>query len=178
MYGPPCAGSSAIQIARGMGAETVIAVDVDDTKLRKAASLGATHTVNASGGNVVEAVRAITGGRGVDVAMEALGSPGTFRTAVMTVRDGGRAVMVGIAAVGVDAAVPITHIVRRQITVKGSYGARATTDLPALMRLVAEGHLDIRAPVTRSFSLADADAAYRTLDRGEILGRALVQVAS
>eukprot|EP00976_Prorocentrum_cordatum_P061208 1176209-Prorocentrum_minimum.AAC.5 len=59
------------------------------------AALGATHLVNGRSGDAVAAVREATGGRGVDVALEALGSPVTFRQAVMAVRDGGRAVMVG-----------------------------------------------------------------------------------
>ena len=58
------AGASAIQIARGMGASAVVAVDVCDTKLEMMTRLGATHVVNAKTVNPVEAIREITGGRG------------------------------------------------------------------------------------------------------------------
>ncbi len=57
----------------------------------------------------------ITGGRGVDIAVEALGKAATFVQAALSVRDGGRAVMVGLAPFGVSAEVDITRLVRRQV---------------------------------------------------------------
>jgi threonine dehydrogenase-like Zn-dependent dehydrogenase len=60
-------------------------------------------------------VQEITGGRGVDIAVEALGKAATFVQAALSVRDGGRAVMVGLAPFGVTAEVDITRLVRRQV---------------------------------------------------------------
>jgi threonine dehydrogenase-like Zn-dependent dehydrogenase len=60
-------------------------------------------------------VQEITGGRGVDIAVEALGKAATFVQAALSVRDGGRAVMVGLAPFGVSAEVDITRLVRRQV---------------------------------------------------------------
>lgn len=57
----------------------------------------------------------ITGGRGVDIAIEALGNPKTFIQATQAVRDGGRAVMVGLAPAGVTAGVDISKLVRRKV---------------------------------------------------------------
>ena len=59
-----------------------------------------------------------TNGRGADVAVEALGRPATFVQALHSVRDGGKAVMVGIASAGTTAPVPITHLVRRSVSVQ------------------------------------------------------------
>ncbi|RMF90266.1 MAG: alcohol dehydrogenase, partial [Nitrospinota bacterium] len=170
--------SNILQIARAFGAAPIIAVDVHDEKLAAARQLGATHTVNAARENVAQRIQEITGGRGVDAAFEALGRPETFVQAIEAVRDGGRAVMVGIAPAGVTAPVEITRLVRREIRIIGSYGARTRTDLPAVLSLVQRGHIDVRQPITRRYSLEEADAAYQALNRGEIVGRAIVVVES
>src|SRR5207247_1191421 len=81
----------------------------------------------------------ITGGRGVDVAFEALGRPQTILHAFGAVRDGGRVVVVGIAAGDTAVPIPITRLVRRGVRVIGSYGGRVRTDVPAILRLVAQG---------------------------------------
>jgi succinate semialdehyde reductase (NADPH) len=167
-------GSNLIQLGRAFGAAPLIAVDVREDKLTAAKQLGATHTVNAAREDPVQRIRALTDGRGVDVAFEALGRPETFRQAVSSVRDGGRAVMVGIAAQGVTASIEITHLVRRGIRIAGSYGARTRTDMPALLRLVQHHVVDPTAVVTRRFGLDEATAAYQALDRGEIVGRAIL----
>ena len=64
-----------------VGATTIIAVDVDDRKLEAARHFGATHTVNSSAQDPVEAIRALTGGHGADVVIEAVGRPETYEQA-------------------------------------------------------------------------------------------------
>jgi S-(hydroxymethyl)glutathione dehydrogenase/alcohol dehydrogenase len=169
-------GSNLLQIARAFGAFPIIAVDVREEKLVVARQLGATYTVNALRENVPQRIRDITGGRGVDVAVEALGRTETFMQAVEVVRDGGRAVIVGIAPAGVTAPVEITRLVRREIRIIGSYGARTRTDLPAVLALLRQGHIDVRHPITRRYTLAEADDAYQALNRGDIVGRAIVVI--
>ncbi len=167
-------GSNLIQIARAFGASPIVAIDVRDDKLEAARTLGATHLVNAAREDVATRVREITGGRGVDVAFEAIGRAETFVQAVAAVRDGGRAVMVGIAPAGVTAPVEITRLVRRAVRIIGSYGARTRTDLPAVVRLARVGAIDVARPVTRRYSLDQVNDAYGALNRGEIVGRAIV----
>ncbi|CAN0917568.1 Succinate-semialdehyde dehydrogenase (acetylating) [Linum grandiflorum] len=108
-------GSSCLQIARAFGASDIIAVDVQDDKLEKAKIFGATHTVNAAKEDPVEKIREITGGRGVDVAVEALGKPVTFSQCTRSVRDGGKAVMIGLAKAGSVGEMDINHLVRRKV---------------------------------------------------------------
>jgi S-(hydroxymethyl)glutathione dehydrogenase/alcohol dehydrogenase len=81
---------------------------------------------------------------------------------------------VGIAAGKTAAPIGITHLVRRGIRVIGSFGARTRTDMPEIIRLAAAGVFKPESMVTRRFSLAEADEAYQTLARGEIVGRAIV----
>ena len=171
-------GSNVLQVARAFGASPIIAIDIREDKLASARELGATHTINGRTEDVVERVRAFTGGRGVDVAFEVLGRPETFGQALSVVRDGGRAVMVGIAPAGVTAPVEITRTVRRGIRIIGSYGARTRTDLPEVIALARRGAVDVVRSVTRRYSLDQAAEAYATLNQGTIVGRAIVVIAT
>src|SRR5439155_18338720 len=167
-------GSNVLQIARAFGAAPNIAIDIRNDKLAAARELGATHTINGRTEAVVDRVRAITGGRGVDVAFEVLGRSETFEQALGIVRDGGRAIMVGIAPAGVTAPVEITRLVRRGIRIVGSYGARTRTDLPEVIALACNGAIDVARSVTRRYPLSRAGDAYAALNNGEIVGRAIV----
>ncbi len=169
-------GLNIVQVAAAFGAKQIIAVDINDEKLALAKKLGATHTINSLNENASEKVRELTAGRGVDVAFEALGSQATVETAIQLVDDGGRVVLVGIAPAGVSANLPIAHIVRRKIKVLGSYGARARTDMPGVLDLVASGKLDLDSLVTDEFDLEHAADAYRLLNERKIIGRAIVKV--
>ncbi|EPS70775.1 hypothetical protein M569_03980, partial [Genlisea aurea] len=169
-------GSSCLQIARAFGASEIIAVDIQDEKLEKAKTFGATHVVNSKTEDAVAKIREITGGRGVDVAVEALGRSQTFLQCVQSVRDGGKAVMIGLTLSGTKGEVDINHLVRRQIKVVGSYGGRARQDLPKLVKLAERGIFDIEATVSRKCRFEDAAEAYRDLDRGNIVGRAVVEI--
>jgi len=167
-------GINVIQIARAFGASQIIAVDVKDDKLEAARRLGATDVVNATTTDAVARVRELTEGRGVDVAFEVLGIPQTFTQAFEMIRDGGRMVAVGIAPGKTTAPVEITRLVRRELRITGSYGARTRADMPEIIRLAAQGVFRPETMVTRRFPLAQADAAYQALARGEIVGRAIV----
>ncbi|KAJ0039498.1 hypothetical protein Pint_27535 [Pistacia integerrima] len=106
--------SSCLQIARAFGASDIIAVDIHDEKLQKAKTFGATHTVNAIQEDAIEKIREITGGLGVDVAVEALGRPQTFLQCTQSVKDGGKAVMVGLTQSGAVGEIDINRLVRRK----------------------------------------------------------------
>lgn len=169
-------GTSIVQVARAVGAEPIIAVDVNTEKLDLAIELGAHAAVNARESDPVEAVRAL-GGDGVDVVFEALGSPRTFAQGLDMIRDGGRLVAVGLAATGQTAPVEITRLVRRSQRVIGSYGARTRADLPEVVRLAASGAIDLDRVVTDSYGLDDLEAAFAALTDGRIRGRGVVRLA-
>lgn len=169
-------GLNIVQMAVAFGAKQVIAIDINDEKLKLAADLGATHVVNSRTIDPVERVRELTGGRGVDVAFEALGSASTVETAIHLVDDGGRVVLVGIAPAGVTAGLDVTHVVRRKIQILGSYGARARTDMPTVLNLVASGSIDVKSLITDRFPLEQAAEAYALLSAGKIIGRAVIDI--
>jgi succinate semialdehyde reductase (NADPH) len=167
-------GLNVVQLASSLGAARVLAIDLHDDKLRRAEQLGATDTFNASRGDLVERVLDETSGKGVDLVVEAFGSPNTVATALALVRDGGRVVLVGIAPVGVMAEFEITKLVRRKIQVVGSFGARPRIDMPRLLSLAAVGRIDMAPLVSERVSLDGVDDAYQRLSQGQIVGRSLV----
>ncbi|GJW35183.1 alcohol dehydrogenase 1B [Tanacetum coccineum] len=169
-------GSSCLQIARAFGASEIIAVDIQDEKLEKAKLLGATHVVNARTEDAVAKIMDITGGMGVDTCVEALGNPKTFSQCVQSVRAGGKAVMIGLTLSGAKGVIDINHLVRRQIKVMGSYGGRARHDLPKLVKLAESGIFNLDAAVSRKCKFEEAGAAYDDLNKGNIIGRAVVEI--
>jgi succinate semialdehyde reductase (NADPH) len=167
-------GSLIVQFARAVGALQVVAVDLSDEKLRAASALGATDVINASEGDPVARLFELTDGKGADVAFEVVGREDTFLQALGMLRDGGRLVAVGITPAEVRAPLDITRLVRRSLRITGSYGGRPRSDMPSLLALIERGVFHPEASVSQRFALEDVAEAYATLDRREIVGRAVV----
>lgn len=166
-------GTSIVQLGAHLGSTPIVAVDIAEDKLAVARALGATVTVDSRAREAVSVVRDAVPG-GVDVVFEALGRPETFELSHALLADGGRMIAIGIAAGAATAAIPITQLVRRGQTIRGSFGARTRVDLPRVVRLAAEGGFNVAGAVSRSYPLTDADVAYRDLAAGSIAGRAVV----
>jgi Zn-dependent alcohol dehydrogenase len=167
-------GLSAVMGARLVGADPVIAVDLDPEKLALARRLGATVTVEAGREDVVEAVLAAVPG-GVPWVIEAVGRADTLQQAVACLRAGGTAVAVGLARVGATVELPINDLVQRQKRVVGSlYGsANPLVDLPRLFRLYLAGRLPLDDLLGAEYPLASINEAYDALTGGAV-GRAVV----
>lgn len=166
-------GTAVIQMAVAFGAGQVIAVDLADEKLELAKANGATDVVNGSKVDAVATVRELSG-EGVDVAFEAIGIPTTWVQGTEMLADGGRLVAIGIGGRGVTAPLEITRIVRRSISVIGSYGGRVRTDMPQVLRLAELGRIDPGKAITQTYGLEDTATAYQALDEAAINGRAVV----
>jgi alcohol dehydrogenase len=151
-------GLAAIATAGLHGAAQVIAIDYDENRLDVAKRLGATHTISASASDVLEQVRALTDGYGVDVAVEAVGVPATFAMCLELVRPGGHVANVGVHGRPVELALQDLWI--RNITI--SMGLVNTTTLPMLLKLVVQQKLSAAELVTHRFALSDILAAYET----------------
>ncbi|WP_067782983.1 zinc-binding dehydrogenase [Actinomyces vulturis] len=170
-------GTNIVQIARSLGASQVIAIDIDDDKLAPMIGYGATAVINSTTHNAREEVLRLTGGKGVDVAFEALGIPATWKVALDVLADGGRMVPIGLGAGVQEAGVEINRTVRRSQSILGSYGALTRQDLPAVIRLAEQGVLNYRDVVSREFSLEQAGDGYQKLREGKIQGRAVVNMS-
>jgi S-(hydroxymethyl)glutathione dehydrogenase/alcohol dehydrogenase len=167
-------GLSAVSGARLAGAERIIAVDVSDSKESLARTAGATDFLVAAP-DLAKQVRARTGGRGVDVALECVGSASTIRQAWTATRRGGTCVVVGVGPKDQEVTFnPLELFHFSRTLVSSIYGnTDARRDIPALLEYVADGRLDLSATITDRISLQDVPTAFDRMQRGEG-GRALV----
>jgi len=163
IFGVGGLGMSAVQLARAFGALDVYAVDVDEKKLEMAESFGAVP-VNAKAGDPVEEIRRLTGGKGVDVALELIGLPLTMRQAVRSLAIFGRAVVVGITDQSFEIA-PYADLLMKEAQVLGASDHLAQ-ELPLLLEIVRRRLLDLSQVITATIPL-DAEAINQVLDRLE-----------
>ncbi|AQP49322.1 S-(hydroxymethyl)mycothiol dehydrogenase [Tessaracoccus aquimaris] len=165
-------GCAAIAGSALAGAGTIIAVDLDDKKLEWAKGLGATHTVNSSGVDPVEAIRELTGGYGADVVIDAVGIPATWKQGFYARDLAGTLVLVGVPHP--DAKIPEIPL----IDVFGHGGALKSSwygdclpsrDFPMLIDLYLQGRLDLDAFVSEEIGIGDVEAAFEKMHHGEVL---------
>ncbi|VVN77790.1 NAD(P)-dependent alcohol dehydrogenase [Pseudomonas fluorescens] len=153
-------GLCAIAGARLMGATTIIGIDTLPARLGVARQLGATHTVDFKDGNVVERIMAITHGRGVDVAIEALGTQGTFESALRVLRPGGTLSSLGVYSS--DLRIPLDAFAAGlgDLSIVTTLCPGGKERMRRLMEVVACGQVDLKPLVTHRFKLDDIEAAY------------------
>ncbi|MBI2938854.1 MAG: Zn-dependent alcohol dehydrogenase, partial [Chloroflexi bacterium] len=163
-------GLNVIQGAALAGAERIIAVDVLPNKLEYARVFGATHTLNARDGGVVEAVRELTEGRGADYAFEVIGRPETIRQVYEVIRRGGTAVVVGIAPTTAEVSLNASSIMLQEKTLRGTlYGSCVPhTDVPRLLGLYVAGKLKLDELISREYPIEQINDAFAALERGEV----------
>lgn len=176
VFGCGGVGDAAIAGARLAGARTIIGVDVDDRKLDWAKRLGATHTVNSKNADPVEEIRALTGGFGVDVAIEAVGRPDTYEQAFYARDLAGTVVLVGVPRPDMRLDLPLLDVFGRGGALKSSwYGdCLPSRDFPMLIDLYLQGRLDLDAFVSEKIGLDDVEAAFEKMHRAEVLRSVVV----
>jgi S-(hydroxymethyl)mycothiol dehydrogenase len=169
-------GDGAIAGAALAGARQVVAVDIDARKLEWARRFGATHTVDASSEDPVEAVRQLTGGTGADVVVEAVGSPETYRQAFFARDLAGTLVQVGVPDPAMTVELPMIELFGRGGALKSSwYGdCLPTRDFPMLVDLYLSGRLDLDGFVSETIGLADVEDALARMTRGGVLRSVVV----
>jgi alcohol dehydrogenase len=131
-------------------------VDTDPARLEVSRRFGATDTVDASDGKAAEAVMALTGGRGVDVAVEAVGIPATFDTCQSIIAPGGHIANVGVHGKPVELHLETLWIKNITLTT----GLVCTDSTPMLLQTVASGKVKPEQLVTHRFALDDVIQAY------------------
>ncbi|MER6208319.1 S-(hydroxymethyl)mycothiol dehydrogenase [Streptomyces sp. NPDC001642] len=164
-------GDAAIAGSRLAGAARIIAVDIDDRKLEKARSMGATHTVNSKTNDPVEAIRELTGGFGADVVIEAVGHPETYKQAFYARDLAGTVVLVGVPTPEMKLELPLLDVFGRGGSLKSSwYGdCLPSRDFPMLIDLCLQGRLDLDAFVTETIALEDVEKAFERMHGGDVL---------
>ncbi|MBZ4014498.1 S-(hydroxymethyl)mycothiol dehydrogenase [Streptomyces purpurogeneiscleroticus] len=169
-------GDAAIAGARLAGAAKIIAVDIDDRKLEKALSIGATHSVNSKAADPVEAIRELTGGFGADVVIEAVGRPETYKQAFYARDLAGTVVLVGVPTPEMTLELPLLDVFGRGGALKSSwYGdCLPSRDFPMLVDLHQQGRLDLGAFVTETIGLGDVEKAFARMHEGNVLRSVVV----
>ncbi len=171
VYGCGGVGLSGVMIAAASGAN-VIAVDINPAALDLAASLGATHTVNASDRpqeHVVAEVREFAGG-GVHLSLDALGSTVTCQNSILSLRKRGRHVQVGLL-VGEheNPRLPMGPVISNELEIYGSHGMQAHA-YPDLLTLMQRSKLNPSALVTARVHLNDAPAVLEGMGTYQTVG--------
>jgi len=177
VFGCGGVGCAAVAGAKLAGATTIVAVDIDPRKLAWARDLGATHTVDSSREDPVEAVRAATNGFGADVAVEAVGRPEVLEQAFFARDLAGTVVQVGVPTP--DMRFPDIAMIEffgRGGALKPSwYGdCLPSRDFPALVELYRQGRLDLDRFVSETIALGDVEQAFARMGRGEVLRSVVV----
>jgi S-(hydroxymethyl)mycothiol dehydrogenase len=176
VFGCGGVGNAAIAGSKLAGATTIVAVDIDDRKLEWAKKFGATHTVNSTETDAVEAIKGLTGGFGVDVAIDAVGHPKVFEQAFYARDLAGTVVLVGVPNPTMTIELPLIEVFGRGGALKSSwYGdCLPSRDFPMLIDLYLQGRFDLDAFVSETIGLGDVEVAFEKMHHGDVLRSVVV----
>jgi S-(hydroxymethyl)mycothiol dehydrogenase len=177
-----CGGVGAAAIAGSAlaGASTIIAVDIDDRKLDNASKMGATHTINSTQRDPVEAIKEICGhdgSDGADLVIDAVGTPETWKQAFYARDLAGTLVLVGVPTPDMKVPdIPLIDVFGRGGALKSSwYGdCLPSRDFPMLVDLYQQGRLDLDAFVSEEIGIGDVEAAFDRMHTGDVLRSVVV----
>ncbi|TEA21566.1 alcohol dehydrogenase [Colletotrichum sidae] len=151
-------GLASIVTAQMYSPSRIIAIDTDPNRLEVARKLGATDTIDSSGGSAVEDVKALTDGKGCDSVIEAVGIPATFDLCQELLAPGGVLANVGVHGTSVD--LQLQNLWDKNISITTRLVDTTTT--PMLLKLVQSGNLQPSQLITHHFKLDDMEKAYET----------------
>jgi len=163
VIGSGMVGLFVVQALRAAGCGTIIAVDLEQSKLDLALQLGADHGLLAREVDVAEEVKKLTGGMGANVAIEVVGNTAAVNTAVASLRKGGALTIVGNLAATVE--FPLQEVVTRQISVTGS--CSSCGEYPACLEMIARGQINVDALLSEVVPLAEGAAWFEKLHKQE-----------
>src|ERR1039458_4917523 len=168
VFGCGGVGCAAIAGARLAGASTIIGVDIDPRKLEVAMQFGATHTVNSSGNDAVEAIRALTGGNGANVCVEAVGNAKVMEQAFFARDLAGTLVQVGVPTPEMRIDLPFIELFGRRGRIEASgYGdCLPARDFPLLVDLHLQGRLPLERFVSETIELGQVEEAFAKMEIG------------
>lgn len=164
-------GVASVVGARLAGASTIVAVDIDDTKLEWAKDFGATHTVNSRETDPVAAIQELTDGFGADVVIDAVGRPETYEQAFYARDLAGTVVLVGVPTPEMRLEMPLLDFFGRGGSLKSSwYGdCLPERDFPMLVDLHLQGRLPLEKFVSERIGIDAVEAAFDAMKAGSVL---------
>lgn len=168
VFGCGAVGLSTVQAARLAGALTIIAVDLNPARLAFARKLGATHTINPTEADALTEIRALTDGKGVDFAFEAVGNSALVEQGFLATGKGGATVMIGLMGLEEKIALPFGHFIAERKVMGCDMGSnRFRTDMPRLARLYLDGRLNLDDMLTDRLPLSRINEGFAAMERGE-----------
>jgi L-iditol 2-dehydrogenase len=156
-------GLLTLQAAKAAGASQVLIADIDRSRLERAEKLGADAALLLSGGELAQEIQSRTGGRGVDLVLEAVGRDETISASIASVRKGGTVTLVGNISPQVK--IPLQAVVSRQIRLQGS--CASSGEYPEAMELLASGKIKVKPLITAVAPLSDGPQWFARLHAGE-----------
>lgn len=162
-------GLMAVQIARALLNPKIIAVDIDDKRLKQAKKVGADYIVNSKSDDAVKQVKDLTNGLGAEAVVDFVNAPKTVEPGINMLRKCAKLVLVGLFGGSVELNLPLIPL--RSYNIIGSYTGRLA-DLNDLVGLVKRGA--VNPIVTKTFKLKQATDALEQLKAGNIIGRAVL----
>ncbi len=161
-------GLSAIQGASIGGAGRIIAIDVLESKLELARKFGATDTVNASEGDPVAQVQALTSG-GVDYSFEAIGLKISTEQAWGMIKNGGTATVIGMIPIGTKVELDgVSFLFEKKIQGSNMGSNRFRFDMPKYVDFYLNGKLNLDDLISQHLKLEDVNKAFADLEKGEV----------
>lgn len=151
-------GLAALLTAQFYSPAEIVMIDLDDNRLEVARRFGATATVNSSDGKTVETIMKMTGGRGVDTAIEAVGAPATFELCEKIIAPGGTIANIGVHGTKVD--LHLENLWDRNLTITTRLVDTVST--PMLLKVLQSKKLDAKLLITHHFKLDNVLEAYET----------------
>jgi alcohol dehydrogenase len=158
IVGAGAIGLAALLTAQFYSPAQIIVIDLDQNRLEMAKRFGATDIVNSSGGDAFEQVARLTGKRGVDAAIEAVGIPATFELCEMLVAPGGHIANIGVH--GKQVTLHLEQLWDRNITITTRLVDTVST--PMLLKVFGAGRIDPKQLITHRFGFANILQAYDT----------------
>jgi L-iditol 2-dehydrogenase len=152
-------GLLTIQAAKNAGCTTVYAIDLDDSKLALAKTLGAAEGFNPKSCDPAEEILKRTGGKGADIVLEAVGATEPIKTALACVRKGGTVTLIGNITPKIE--LNLQSVVTREIRLQGTCGSNG--EYPACIDLLVKGLIKVDAIISAKVSLDDAPSAFKRL---------------
>lgn len=156
-------GLLTVQVVKSFGAEKIIAVDIDDARLELAKANGATHGVNSRKEGAQEEIIAISGGDGVDIAIDATGIEATANMCIKSVHTDGSVILIGNVAPTIN--FPLQYVVTRQISLFGSCASAG--EYPQCLELISQGKVEVDSMISRLVPLAEGDYWMQKIYRRE-----------
>jgi L-iditol 2-dehydrogenase len=156
-------GLLTLQAVKTAGASQVLIADIDSSRLERAEKLGADATLLLSGNELVQEILRRTGGRGVDLVLEAVGRDETISASIASVRKGGTVTLIGNISPQVK--IPLQVVVSRQIRLQGS--CASSGEYPEAMELLASGKIKVKPLITAVAPLSDGPQWFARLHAGE-----------